>query len=176
MVVTPTGKTKRNKHQVSSTRSQTLALGENEESSADPQLKHIKNQKLMIESEIESYIELVVSGIDSGEDTKTLEGTLSEIKELQEKLDNSVQELLDILPAEDANTLCSQLSKLKFKIPKTTATLRRRKKETQSADLSNVSSDNLRVTFDSSSIIPTLFITNRTSTFFSASAASEVSG
>ena len=176
MVLTPTGKTKRNKHQVSSTTSQTVALGENKESSADPQLKHIKNQKLMFESEIESYIELVVSGIDSGEDTETLEGTLSEIKEPQEKLDNSVQELLDILPAEDANTLYSQLSKLKLKIPKTTATLRRRKKENQRAGLSNNSSDNLRVTFDSSRINPTILITNRTSTFFSASAASELSG
>ena len=40
-------------------------MGENEESSVDPHLKHIKNQMLMFESEIESCIELVVSGIDS---------------------------------------------------------------------------------------------------------------
>ena len=89
-------------------------MGENEESSVDPHLKHIKNQKLMFESEIESCIEFVVSGIDSGEDTETLEETLSEIKELQEKLDNSVQELLDISPSEDADTLCFQLSKLRL--------------------------------------------------------------
>ena len=120
-------------------------------------------------------IEFVVSGINSGEDTETLEETLSEIKELQEKLDNSVQELLDISPSEDADTLCFQLSKLKFKIRKTTAALRKHKKN-QSAEVSNVSSGNLRVTFDSSSSNPTILNTNRTSTYFSASAGNEVSG
>ena len=159
--------------------SQTLAMGENKESYVDPHLKHrtlIKNQKLMFESEIESCTEFVVSGIHYGENTETLEETLSEIKELQEKLDNSVQELLDISPSEDADTLCFQFSKLKFKIRKTTAALRKHKKETQRAELSNVSSANLRVTFDSSSSNPTILNTNRTSRFFSASAGSEVSG
>ena len=176
MVLTRTGKSTRIKHQVNSTSSQTPAMGENEESSVDPHLEHIKNQKLMFESEIESCIEFVVSGIDFGEDTETLEESLSEIKELQEKLDNSVQELLDISPSEDADTLYFQLSKLKFKIRKTTAALRKHKKETQSAEVSNVSSGNLRVTFDSSSSNPTVLNTNRTSTYFSASARSEVSG
>ena len=83
MVLTRTGKSTRVKRQVNSTSSQTPAMGENEESSVDPHLKHIKNQKLMFESEIESCIEFVVSGIDSGEDTETLGETLSEIKELQ---------------------------------------------------------------------------------------------
>ena len=176
MVLTRTGESTRVKHQVNSTNSQTPAMGENKESSVDPHLKHIKNQKLMFESEIESCIEFVVSGIDSGEDTETLEETLSEIKELQEKLDNSVQELLDISPSEDADTLCFQLSKLKFKIRKTTAALRKHKKETQSAEVSNVSPGNLRVTFDSSSSNPTILNTNRISTYFSASARNEVSG
>ena len=110
MVLTRTGKSTRVKHQVNSTSSQTRAMRENEESSVDPHLKHNKNQKLMFESKIESCIEFVVSGIDSSEDTETLEETLSEIKELQEKLDNSVQELLDISPSEDADTLCFHLS------------------------------------------------------------------
>ena len=176
MVLTRTGKSTRVKHQVNSTSSQTLAMGENEEPPADPHLKHIKTQKLMFESEIESCIEFVVSGIGSGEDTETLEETLGEIKELQEKLDKSVPELLDISPSEDADTLCFELSKLKFKIRKTTAALRKHKKETQSAELSNVSSGNLRVTFDGSSSNPTILDTNRTSTFFSASAEREVSG
>ena len=174
MVLTRTGKSTRVKHQVNSKSSQTPAMGENEESSVDPHLKHIKNQKLMFESEIESCIEFVVSGIDSEEDTETLEETLSEIKELQEKLDKSVQELLDISPSEDADTLCFQLSKLKFKIPKATAALRKHKKEYQSAEVSNVSSGNLRVTFDISSSNPTILNTNRTSTYFSASAGNEV--
>ena len=173
MVLTRTGKSTRVKHQVNSTCSQTPTMGENEESSVDPHLKHIKNQKLMFESKIESCIELVVSGIDSGEDTKTLEETLSEIKELQEKLDNSVQELLDISPSEVADKLCFQLSKLKFKIRKTTAALRKHKKETQSAEVSNVSSGNLRVIFDSSSSNPTILNTNMTSTYFSVSAGNE---
>ena len=155
MVLTRTGKSTRVKHQVNSTSSQTPAMGKNEESSVDPHLKHIKNQKLMFESEIEPCIEFVVSGIDSGEDTETLEETLSEIKELQEKLDNSVQELLDISPSEHADMLCFQLSKLKFKIRKTTAAPRKHKKETRSAEVSNVSSGNLRGTFDSSSSNPT---------------------
>ena len=142
MVLTRTGKSTRVKHQVNSTRSQTVAMDENKESSVNSHLKHIKNQTLMCESEIESCIEFVVSGIDSGEDTETLEETLSKIKELQEKLDNSVHELLDISPSEDADTFCSQLSRLKFKIRKTTAALRKYKKETQSAELSNVSSGN----------------------------------
>ena len=98
-----------------------------------------------------------------------------ENKELQEKLDKSVQELLDISPSEDADTLCFELSKLKFKNRKTTAALRKHKKETQSSELSNVSSGNLKVTFDSSSSNPTIFNTNRTSMFFSASAGSVVS-
>ena len=171
MVLTRTGKSTRVKHQVNS-RSQTVAMDENKESSVNPHLKHIKNQTLMSESEIEFCIEFVVSVIDSGEDTETVEETLSKIKELQEKLDNSVHELLDISPSEDADTFCSQLSKLKFKIRKTTAALRKYKKETQSAELSNVSSGNLRVTFDSSSSNPTNLNTNRTSTFFSASTVS----
>ena len=97
-------------------------MGENEESSVDPHLKHIKNQ-----NQIESCIEFVVSGIDSWEDTETLEETLCEIKELQEKLDKSVQELLDISPSEDADMLCFELSKLKIKIRKTTVALRKQK-------------------------------------------------
>ena len=137
MVLTRTGKSTTVKHQVKSTSSQTLAMGENEKSSVDTHLKHIKNQKLMFESGIESCIEFVVSGIDSGEDTETLEETLSEIKELQEKLDHSVQELLDISPSEDADMLCFELSKLKTKIRKTTAALRKHKKESQSSELSN---------------------------------------
>ena len=128
MVLTRTGKKTRNKHQLNATSSQALALGENEESSLDPHLKHIKNQNIVLESEIESCIEFVVSGIDSGEDFKTLEETLFEIKELQEKLDNSLQELLDISPSEDADTHCFQLTKPKFKIRKTTAVLRKHKK------------------------------------------------
>ena len=68
-----------NKTELNSTSSQTLAMGENDESSVDPLLKHIKNQKLMFGSEIEPCIEFVVSGIESGEDTETLEETLSEI-------------------------------------------------------------------------------------------------
>ena len=99
-------------------------MGENEESSVDPQLKHIEKQKLIFESEIEPCIEFVVSTIDSGEDTETIEETLSVIKELQEKSDNSVQELLEISPSEDAHTLCSHLSKLKFKIQKPSTNLR----------------------------------------------------
>ena len=176
MVLTSTGKSTRVKHQINSTSSQTLAMGENEESSVDPHLKHIKNQKLMFESEIESCIEFVVSGIDSGEDTVTLEETLNEIKALQEKLDNSVQEFLDISPSEEADTHSFQPSKLIFKIRKTTAALRKHKKENQSSELSNVSSRNLRVTFDSSSSNPTIHNTNSTSTFCSASTGSAVSG
>ena len=130
----------------------------------------------MFESEIESCIEFVVSGIDSEEDFETLEETLSGIKELQEKLNNSLQELLDISPAEDADAHCFQLTKPKFKIRKTTSDLRKHKKGTQSAELSNVSSGNLRVTFDSSSSNPTILNTNSTSRFFSASSGSEVSG
>ena len=130
----------------------------------------------MFESEIESCIECVVSGIDSGEDTETLEETLSEIKELQEKLNNSLQELLDISPSEDADTHCFQFTKPKFKIRKTTVVLRKHKKGTQSADLSNISSSNLRVTFDSSSSNPTILNTKITSRFFTASVGSEVSG
>ena len=42
----------------------------------------------MFESKIESCIEFIVPGIDSREDTETLKEILSEIKELQEKLDN----------------------------------------------------------------------------------------
>ena len=129
-------------------------MGENEEPSVDPHLKHIKHKKLMFESEIEICIEFVVSGIDSREDTEPLEVTLGEIKELQEKLDNSVQELLDISPSEDADTLCFERRKLKFEIRKTTFALSKHKKETQSAEISKVSSGNLRVTFDSSSSNP----------------------
>ena len=70
----------------------------------------------MFESNIESCIEFVVSVIDSGEDTEAREETLSGVKELLEKLDKSVQELLDILPSEDADTHCFELNKLKFKI------------------------------------------------------------
>ena len=47
--------------------------------------------------------------MDSGEDTEIVEETLMETKELQGKLDSSVQQLLDISPSEDADTLCSQL-------------------------------------------------------------------
>ena len=93
-------------------------MGENEESSVDPLLEHIKNQKLMFDSKNESCIKFVVSRIDSEEDTETLEETLCKIKELQGKLDNSVQEFLDISQSEDADTLRSQLSKLKSKIRK----------------------------------------------------------
>ena len=84
---------------------------------------------LKTKSKIESGIEFVVSGIDSGEDTETLEETLRENKEMQEKLDNSVQELLDISPSEDADTLCSHFSKLKFKIRKTTTALANTRKK-----------------------------------------------
>ena len=73
----------------------------------------MKTKSQFFEIEIESCIEYVVSGIDFGEDTETLEETLSKIKELQEKHDKSVQEFLDVLPSEDADTLCSQLSKVK---------------------------------------------------------------
>ena len=38
----------------------------------------------MFESEIESCIEFVVSGIDSGEDTETLEETLKQIRVARE--------------------------------------------------------------------------------------------
>ena len=57
----------------------------------------------------------------------------------------------------------------------TTAALRKHKTKTQSAELSEVSSGNLRVTFDSRSNNPTILNTNGTSTFFSAYAGREVS-
>ena len=81
-----------------------------EQVSEDPHLKRLTNLKIMYESEIELSIEFITSGIDCCEDSETVEETLHEIKELLEKCDFTFQGLLD------AESLCSNLSKLKIKI------------------------------------------------------------
>ena len=121
-----------------------------EQVSEDPQLKRLTNLKLMNESEIESCIEFITSGIDCGEDSETIEETLLEIKELQEKSDFTIQELLDEAPSSDAETLCSHLSKLNFKRRKTTSAYRKYKKDLLSAPQSNQTNNIPRVTFDDS--------------------------
>ena len=135
-----------------SSNSQTQYSDDNNESheqvSEDPQLKHLTNLKLMYESEIESCIEFITSGIDCGEDSGTVEVTLLEIKELQEKYEFTIQELLDKAPSSDAETLCSHLSK--FKIRKTTSAYRKYKKELVSAPQSNQINNIPIVTFDDS--------------------------
>ena len=98
MVFTRTGKsTGSNNKTMNSSNSQTQYSDDNTESheqvSEDPQLKRLTNLKLMYESETESYIEFITSGIDCGEDRVTIEETLLEIKELQEKYDFTIQEL-----------------------------------------------------------------------------------
>ena len=138
-----------------SSNSQTQYSDDNTESheqvSEDPHLKRLTNLKLMYESEIESCIEFITSGIDCGEDSETVEETLLEIKELQEKYELTIQELLDKAPSSDAETLCSHLSKLKFKIRKITSAYRKYKKELVSATQSNQTNNIPRVTFDNSS-------------------------
>ena len=102
-----------------SSNSQTQNLDDNIESheqvSEDPHSKHMTNLKLMYESEIESCIEFITSGIDCGENSDTVEEILLEIKEIKEKYDFTIQERLDNAPSSDAETLCSLLSKLKLK-------------------------------------------------------------
>ena len=67
--------------------SQTQYSDDNTESqeqvSEDPQLKRLTNLKLIYESEIESCIEFITSGIDCGEDSEIFEETLLEMKELR---------------------------------------------------------------------------------------------
>ena len=99
-----------------------------EQVSEDPQLKRLTNLKLIYESEIESCIEFITSGIDCGEDSEIIEETLQEIKELQEKYYFTVRELLDKAPSSDGESLCSHLSKLKFKIRKTNSAYQKYKK------------------------------------------------
>ena len=105
----------------------------------------------MYESEIEFCIEFITSGIDCGEDSETVEETLLEIKELQEKYELTIQELLDKAPSSDAETLCSHLRQLKFKIRNTTSAYRKYKKELVSATQSNQTNNIPRFTFDNSS-------------------------
>ena len=134
--------------------SQTQYSEDNTEShkqvSEDPHLKCLTNLKLMYESEIESCIEFITSGIDCGEDSETVEETLLEIKELEKK-ELTIQELLDKAPSSDAETLCSHLSKLKFKTRKITSAYRKYKKELVSATQSNQTNKIPRVTSDNSS-------------------------
>ena len=126
MVFTLTGKTTGNNNQTMiSPKLQTQYSDNNTESheqfSEDPHLKRLTNLKLMYESEIEYCIELNTTSFDCGEDSETVEVTLLEIRELQEKYDFTNQHLLQKATSCDAETLCSHLGKLKFKIRKTTS-------------------------------------------------------
>ena len=105
----------------------------------------------MYDSKIESCIEFITSGTDCGEDSETVEETLLEIKELQKKYEFIIQELLDKALSSDAETLCSHLSKLIFKIRKTTSAYRKYKKELVSAPQSNQTNNISKETFDKSS-------------------------
>ena len=100
----------------------------NEQVSEDPHLKLLTNLKMMYESEIELSIEFITSGIDCREDPETVKETLHEFKELLEKCDFTIQGILDAEP------LCSNLSKLKIKIRKTTSAYQKYKKELVSED------------------------------------------
>ena len=104
----------------------------------------------MYEIEIQSCIEFITCGIDCGEDSETVEETLLEIKELQEKYDFTIQELLNKTSLSDAKALCSHLRRLKFKIRKTTSAYRKNKKEHVSAQQSSQRNDIPKVTFDNS--------------------------
>ena len=106
-VLTRKGKSTRGKHQARSESSQTLAMDEDEEPSVYSHLKDLKNLKQLLEKEI------------------------SKIEELQQKLDNSVRELMDISPSEDAETLRSHISKVNLKI-RETAAFRKQKKSSKS--------------------------------------------
>ena len=134
MVFTSTGKsTGSNNQTMISSNSQTQYSDDNTKSdkqvSEDHQLKRLTNLKLMYESESESCIEFITSGIDCGEDSETVEETILEIKEVQERYEFTIQELLDKAPSSDVETLCPHMSKLKFKIRKTTSAYRKYKKE-----------------------------------------------
>ena len=76
---------------------------------------------------------------------------------------------LDKAPSSDAETLCSHLSKLKFKIRKTTSAYRKYKKELVSAPQSNQTNNIPRLTFDDSSY-QTHTDPSSTTNFFSAPA------
>ena len=93
---------------------------------------------------------MITSGTDCGEDSETVEETLIETKELQKKYYIKIQELSDKAPSSDAEALCSHLSKLKFKIRKTTSANQKYKKLLVSAPQSNQTIYIPRVTFDNS--------------------------
>ena len=102
----------------------------------------------MYESELESCIDFITSGIDCGEDPETVEVTLTEIKEFHKKYEFTIQDLPDRAPSSDTETLCSHLSWLKIR--KIFSVYWNYKKEPVSAQQSRQTIDIPRLIFDNS--------------------------
>ena len=93
--------------------------------------KRLETSKLMIENDIKLHTDYLIAAIDSSEDIETLEETVNEIREMQQKLEPVVIDLISGLEPDEQDIMSREHSRLKIEIKQTLTLFRKHVKETK---------------------------------------------
>ena len=99
--------------------------------------KCLETSRLMIESDIKLHTDYLIAAITSSEDVETLEETINEIREMQQKLEPVVLDLISGLEPDEQYIMSRERSRLKIDI-KRTLTLFQKHVEEKNASSANV--------------------------------------
>ena len=87
--------------------------------------KRLDTSKLMIENDIKLLIDYFFAAIESSEDIETLEETINEIREMQQKLEPVVIDLISGLEPDEQDIMSREHSRLKMDIKRTLTLFRK---------------------------------------------------
>ena len=81
--------------------------------------KRLETSKLMIEKDIKLHTDFLNAAIESSEDIETLEETVNEIREIQQKLEPVVIDQISGLETDEQDIMSREQSHLKIDIKRT---------------------------------------------------------
>ena len=81
--------------------------------------KRLETSKLMIENDIKLHTDFIIAAIESSEDIKTLDETVNEIKEMQQKLEPVVIYIISGLEPDEKDIMSIEHSRLEIDIKQT---------------------------------------------------------
>ena len=93
--------------------------------------ERLEASKLMIENDIKLHTDSLIAAIESSEDIETLEETVNEIREMQQKLEPVVIDLISGLEPDEQDIMSRKHSRLKIEIKQTLTLFRKHVKETK---------------------------------------------
>ena len=91
--------------------------------------KRLETSKLVIENDIKLHTDYLIAAIESSEDIETLEETVIEIREMQQKLEPVVIDLISGLEPDEQDIMSREHTRLKIDIKRTLTLFRKHVKE-----------------------------------------------